>query len=189
MIKSGRIGKVKSVEVSLMKGMCPPSGGVLSDFGIYALDFLHQFSPAGSYRMSVYRDNMRDGSDTGWRIVGSMLPNVSIKAVLSNSHAADSRGLVVGELGSIEFPSPFNRTNQVHLASRNGALVEELNFNYQADGFEYEIREIEAMLSAKSVSSDWAQSSVETAGLMEKLLLADEGYSEIPWTLSGGCGE
>ena len=54
-----------------------------------------------------------------------------------------SKASVVGKNGFVEWNSQFNRTNTVTLYDANGVQVETFAVNYEYEGFEHEVNEVQ----------------------------------------------
>lgn len=151
-ISEGRIGKTEWVKVDFYKRehICgehaiynaQEGGGVLCDFGIYAIAFIEHFLGGlpdylnGNYRISTH------DIDADWQITADK-KNVKAIVNLSSNFESLSKAAVIGEKGFIEWHSQFNRTNRVMLYDTNGCLVESFTIPYKYDGFEYEVNEVQ----------------------------------------------
>lgn len=144
-------------------------GGVLSDYGVYAIAFAEAFlgmpeiilshSLLSSYKI-----------DSDWQIY---LERNEIQAYinLSSDFASSSKAVIVGDDGSIEFNSQFNRTNKVSLYSKDGSLIEEKQYTYCSEGFEYEIAHLRGILKRVEKESDIVtlQDSLNVINICEHL--------------------
>ena len=143
-LSEGRIGALKLIRADLYKREhirpnlaiynSNSGGGVIRDYGVYALAFVEGFmgmpdSVKGSSIMSSFE------IDSDWQIYmerGSIQAFVNV----SSEFKSTSKALLMGQEGSIEFESPFNRTNVVSLFGEDGLLKETKQYNYQFVGFD-----------------------------------------------------
>ena len=158
----GKIGKLELIRANLFKREeikqdlkifnAAEGGGVLRDYGVYALAFVLAFM-RGLEVKSVSCRKSSYGIDSDWQI---LLEQNGIKAYvsLSSNFASSSKAAVVGEEGTIEFESQFNRTNTVSLYAKDGRLVQRCSFNYVSEGFEYEIVHVKNCLRRGLKESD-----------------------------------
>lgn len=122
-------------------------GGVLRDYGVYAIAFITSFMKGlpttihSSSRCSSF------GIDSDWQIYAEK-DGIRAFVNLSSNFASLSKAIVVGDKGSIEWSSPFNRTNKVTLFDPSGLNVDEFLTNYDYEGFEYEVNEVQACIKA-----------------------------------------
>ena len=58
-------------------------------------------------------------------------------------YRADTNMCTFGNKGFIEWNSQFNRTNTITLYDANGIQIENFVANYEYEGFEYEVNEVE----------------------------------------------
>lgn len=150
-IKEGKIGDVELVKVDFYKREhiregyaiynASEGGGVIRDFGIYAIAFMEHFlggypeDLTGKSRISSHE------IDADWQITAKK-KNVQAFVNLSSNFGSLSKAVVIGRKGFVEWNSQFNRTNTVTLYDANGVHVETFATNYEYEGFEYEIKEV-----------------------------------------------
>lgn len=163
MISDGMIGKVELIRVDFYKReVVDPKrsifnksegGGVLMDYGIYALAFALDFLGGEPERLryEVRKNNL--GIDTDWSIVMSRGGTRSIVNISSNFNSA-SKATVVGAEGSIEWDAQFNRTNHIKRFNAQNQLQEEIRIEYDFDGYEYEISHVGECLNKGLKESD-----------------------------------
>lgn len=151
-VNEGKVGKTELVKVDFYKREliregyaiynAKEGGGVLRDFGVYAIAFMEHFiggmpeSLNGKCRISA------SGIDADWQITAE---NNGINAVvnLSSNFGSLSKAAIIGSDGFIEFDSQFNRTNHVTLYGSKGQQVESFSIPYTYEGFEYEVNEVQ----------------------------------------------
>ena len=116
-------------------------GGVLKDYGVYALAF-----PLGFMNeivdFSYKKRYSKYGIDSDWTIAmfdGKIQALVNI----SSNFTGISKAAVIGKEGSIGWEAPFNRTNTIILYDANGNAVDKFSVHYEYEGFEYEINEVQ----------------------------------------------
>ena len=165
-IKEGKIGDVELVKADFYKREhirvghaiynAQEGGGVLRDFGVYAMAFMEHFLGGypdeliGKSRISSH------GIDADWQITAKK-KNVQAFVNLSSNFGSLSKAVVIGRKGFVEWNSQFNRTNTVTLYDANGVQVEIFAANYEYEGFEYEIKEVQ-----KCIREGKKESSVAT---------------------------
>lgn len=151
-ISESRIGPTEWVKVDFYKREhirdghtiynAREGGGILRDFGVYALAFIEHFlegmpdSLNGNYRISDH------GIDADWQISAE---KNGVKAVvnLSSNFGSLSKAAVIGKNGFIEWDSQFNRTNRVTLYDASGQKVDTFSASYTYEGFEHEVNEVQ----------------------------------------------
>ena len=161
-INKGKIGDVELVRVDFYKREhiraghaiynAQEGGGVLRDFGVYAIAFMEHFlggypdAIAANKRISIH------GIDADWNIVAEK-NGVRAFVNLSANFGASSKAEVIGTNGFIEWDAQFNRTNRVVLYDANGIMVEDYIAEYNFEGFEYEVKEVNKCIHADALSS------------------------------------
>lgn len=180
MIFDGKIGKVELIRVDFYKREVVDSkrsifnksegGGVLMDFGIYALAFALDFlgGMPEDLRYEVRKNKL--GIDTDWSIVMKRGETRSIVNISSNFNSA-SKATVVGTEGSIEWDSQFNRTNHIKRFDALNQLQEEMKIEYDYDGYEYEISHIRECFNKGLTESDVVplESSIAALRIVDSL--------------------
>lgn len=163
-IAEGKIGSTELVKVDFYKREiireghaiydANEGGGILRDFGVYAIAFMEHFLDGMPDKISSYSRTSSHGIDSDWQIEAE---KSGIRAVvnLSSNFGSLSKAAVIGKDGFIEWDSQFNRTNRVALYNSNGSLIETYMANYEYEGFEYEVNEVH-----KCIKEDARESSV-----------------------------
>ena len=183
-VNSGKIGELQLVRANLFKRElimpeykifnAAEGGGVLRDYGVYAIAFVQAFMGepeimSADCRRSIY------GLDSDWQV---LLKRNGIKAFvsLSSDFASSSKAALVGEEGTIELESQFNRTNIVSLYDKDGKLIEKHSFNYVSEGFEYEILHVRKMIRAGKGQSEYCPlaDSLAVLRLIDQFIDANE---------------
>lgn len=165
-INDGKIGDVELVKVDFYKREhireghaiydAQEGGGILRDFGVYAMAFMEHFLGGypdglnGKSRVSSH------GIDADWQIMAKK-GNVQAFVNLSSNFGSLSKAAVIGKKGFVEWNSQFNRTNTVTLYDANGVQVETFAANYEYEGFEYEVNEVQ-----KCIHEGMRESSIAT---------------------------
>lgn len=161
-INEGKIGDIELVRVDFYKREhiraghaiynAQEGGGVLRDFGVYAIAFMEHFlggypdAIAANKRISIH------GIDADWNIVAEK-NGVRAFVNLSANFGASSKAEVIGTNGFIEWDAQFNRTNRVVLYDAKGIMVEDYIAEYNFEGFEYEVKEVNRCIHADALSS------------------------------------
>lgn len=180
MISDGKIGEVELIRVDFYKReVVDPKrsifnksegGGVLMDYGIYALAFALDFlgGEPENLRYEVRKNNL--GIDTDWSIVMSRGDTRSIVNISSNFNSA-SKATVLGTEGSIEWDSQFNRTNHIKWFDALNHLQEEMQIEYDYDGYEYEISHVRECFNKGLTESDVVplESSITAMKIVDSL--------------------
>ena len=150
-INEGKVGDIELVRVDFYKHEiirneftiynANEGGGVLRDFGVYAIAFMEHFlNGIPGIISSTYRNSIH-GIDADWAITAE---NNGIKSFvnLSSDFGSLSKAAVIGTNGSIEWDSQFNRTNCVSLYDANGVKKDYFKVSFMYEGFEYEVNEV-----------------------------------------------
>lgn len=127
-------------------------GGVLRDYGVYAVAFPTGFADGmpevkGKARYSTF------GIDSDWQVhldYGKVQAFVSI----SSDYQSLSKAAVMGTKGTIEWESQFNRTNKITLYDAYGKKTDEFTANYEYEGFEFEVDEVQKAIRSGQKESD-----------------------------------
>lgn len=174
-VNDGNIGRTELVKVDFYKREniregyviynAKEGGGVLRDFGIYAIAFMEHFiggmpeSLNGNCRMSSFE------IDADWNITAEK-NGVNAVVNLSSNFGSLSKAAIIGSDGFIEFESQFNRTNHVTLYDSKGQQVEDYSIPYTYGGFEYEVDEVQKSIRDGKLESRIA-TLVETHNTMQ----------------------
>ena len=150
-INEGKIGDIELVRVDFYKREqiraghaiynSQEGGGVLRDFGVYAIAFMEHFLGGYPDELASKSRISSHGIDADWQITAKK-KNVQAFVNLSSNFGSLSKAVVIGRKGFVEWNSQFNRTNTVTLYDANGVHVETFATNYEYEGFEYEIKEV-----------------------------------------------
>lgn len=150
-INEGKIGDVELVRVDFYKREhiregyaiynASEGGGVLRDFGVYAIAFMEHFLGGYPDELTGKSRISSHGIDADWQITAKK-KNVQAFVNLSSNFGSLSKAVVIGSKGFVEWNSQFNRTNTVTLYDANGVHVKTFATNYEYEGFEYEIKEV-----------------------------------------------
>ncbi len=151
-IKEGRIGEIEFVRADLYKREHireeyaiydeKAGGGVLRDYGVYAIAFMEHFLGGIPESMASMNHVSSYGIDSDWQI-SAKRKGVQAAINLSSDFGSRSKAAVVGKEGFIEWDSQFNRTNCVTLYGRDGQIIEKFSAQYEYEGFEYEVDEVQ----------------------------------------------
>jgi predicted dehydrogenase len=162
LIQEDRIGKVELVKADFYKrehinpdlSIYDPAqcGGVLLDYGIYAISFMTTFIKGVPETLQYSKRCSSFGIDSDWNI-SAQNKNIMAFINISSNFASQSKAAVIGEKGSIEWDPQFNRTNKITLFDALGNKVEEFVSEYKYEGFEYQIEEVTRCLKGKKKES------------------------------------
>ena len=163
MIADGKIGRPELIRVDFYKreSIDPcrsvfnkkEGGGVLMDYGIYALSFAAEFLGGEPENLHYEVRKNAAGIDTDWSIVMSRGDIRAIVNISSDFNSA-SKATVIGSEGSIEWDSQFNRTNHIKRFDSLNQFKEGLAFEYSFDGYEFEIEHVGECLNKGLMESD-----------------------------------
>jgi len=162
-IADGKIGKKELVKVDFYKHEiireeytiynASEGGGILRDFGVYAISFMTHFLGGEPETQTAYSRKNAKKIDSDWQISSSR-DDIHAIVNLSSNFGSLSKAAVIGSEGYIEWDSQFNRTNRVCLYDLNGVLKEVFRADYKYPGFEYEVAEVHnAISNGKKTSS------------------------------------
>lgn len=156
-ICEGRIGEVEFIKVDFYKREhirerysiynAKEGGGVLRDFGVYAIAFMEYFIGGVPEKINAMYRVSSHGLDSDWQIAAERNCKKSV-VNLSSNFGALSKAAVIGKNGSIEWNSQFNRTNCVTLYDANGNQVDKYSTSYTYEGFEYEVNEVQKCIKS-----------------------------------------
>lgn len=164
-INEGTIGDVELVRVDFYKREhirdgyaifnASEGGGVLRDFGVYAIAFMEHFLGGYPDELTGKSRISSHGIDADWQIAAKK-KKVQAFVNLSSNFGSLSKAVVIGRKGFVEWNSQFNRTNTVTLYDANGVQVETFAANYEYEGFEYEIKEVHKCIREGKMESNIA---------------------------------
>lgn len=149
-INLGKIGKVELIKIDFYKREHiresyaiynrQEGGGILRDFGVYAIAFMSYFLRSYPSRLYTYSRESIFGIDADWQISASA-NGMTALVNLSSNFGSLSKAAVIGSNGFIEWDSQFNRTRKVSLYNAKGERLETYEARYKHEGFEYEVDE------------------------------------------------
>lgn len=179
-IEAGKIGKIELIKADFYKKQqinpkdtifnANEGGGVLKDFGVYAIAFMTTFLKGFPTELKYNKRISKIGIDTDWHIFASK-NNCKAFVNISSNFASQSKAAVIGDKGAIEWDSQFNRTHTITLFDEYGKIVENTTFKYVYDGFEYEVNEVNNCIKANKKESKIVplSDSLETLKVIEQL--------------------
>ena len=127
-------------------------GGLLQDFGSYAIAFMTFFLKGVPTSLEYANRTSSFNLDSDWHIIAH---NNGVKAFisLSSNFSSLSKAAIIGKQGSIEWSSQFNRTNKISLFDAHGKKTEEFVCDYKYEGLEYQVEEVTRCLKSKEIAS------------------------------------
>lgn len=154
-------------------------GGLLRDFGSYAISFM-TFFLQGLPKTLEYSNHLSSFNlDSDWHIIAR---NNDIKAYvsLSSNFSSMSKAAIIGKHGSIEWNSQFNRTNMITLFDVHGNKIEEFVCDYKYEGFEYQVEEVTRCLKRKVIESKIVPlcETLDTLKVMDKLMYKEAAKND-----------
>lgn len=180
-INQGRIGDIQLVKVDfykreLIREECTiynaqNGGGVLRDYGVYAIAFMEYFLDGVPDSISAHKRISSHGIDSDWSITASNHEILSTINISSNFGSL-SKAAIIGTKGFIEWESQFNRTNCIAIYDENGKRLDKYIASYKYEGFEYEIDEVQTCIRHNQKESSIAtlKGSRNTIEIIDKLL-------------------
>lgn len=180
-VEEGRIGSIELIKADFYKREIRDSaniilnqekgGGVLRDFGVYAVAFPTGFLRGMPDELSSYSRESNNDIDVDW-MIRMRFGETQVFLNISSDFGGTSKAAVMGSKGTIEWDSQFNRTNIIRLYDMSGNQVEQYESSYEYDGFEYEVNEAQMCIKkglkeSKVVSLD---SSMKTLMIIDRLL-------------------
>lgn len=180
-IDEDRIGKLELIKVDFYKNEKKNSektifnaeegGGVLLDYGIYAISFITTFLKGIPETVNHSKRMSNLGIDADWQIF-TQNKNVNAFVNISSNFSSQSKAALIGNKGSIEWNSQFNRTNKITLFDSFGNKIEEFVSEYKYQGFEFEVDEVTRCLKSGRDESQLVplQKSLETLMLIDQLV-------------------
>ena len=161
-IKEDQIGEIELVKADFYKKeLIKPElsifnvnegGGVLTDYGVYAISFMTTFLKGIPESMQFSKRISSFGIDSDWQI-SALKEKKRAFINISSNFSSESKAAIIGKKGSIEWSSQFNRTNKITLFNSNGSKIEECVYKYKYQGFEHEIEEVTRCLKSKKKES------------------------------------
>lgn len=127
-------------------------GGVMNDYGVYAIAFVSAFLCNFDDVSSFYRNSLY-GIDSDWMIrisYGQAQAFINISSDFSSS----SKSAIIGDKATIEWESQFNRTNIIRLFDKSGILLDQFVCKYRYDGYEFEIDEVHKCIRESKLQSE-----------------------------------
>lgn len=160
-IQEGKIGEIELIKVDFYKHEIVNTdydifnkergGGVLNDYGIYALSFPLAFIK-GIITISGNCRKSQNGIDTDWQITMKS-KDTKVFINISSDFKGTSRAAIMGTKGSIQWEPQFNRTNKIKLYNSDGIQTDYFEAKYQCEGFEYEVNEVQNCVKKKILES------------------------------------
>lgn len=182
-INDGKIGNMELVKVDFYKREhirndfaiynAQEGGGVLRDFGVYAIAFMEHFLGGIPDNLTCnYRVSSR-GIDSDWQITAER-SGTKANINLSSNFGSLSKAAVIGNKGSVEWDSQFNRTNRIVLYDERGIQKDIFQASYDYEGFEYEVEEVQRCINdnAKESKIVTLNGTRNTIQIIDKLMKA-----------------
>lgn len=174
-IKTGKIGTLEFIKVDFYKRLTinpelsifkiDEGGGVLNDYGVYAIAFMNAFLEGVPEILNFSNRISSLGFDTDWQIQAKKGSREAFVNISSN-FSGMSKASVVGDKGSIEWESQFNRTNKISFFDAFGNKIEQYVYKYTYEGFEYEVQEVNQSIKKNKIESEMVPLS-ETLDVLE----------------------
>ena len=163
LVRSGIIGELKHLIINFNKmnhyealveiDGKPKYKGVLLDYGNYCIAFAQAFMPSAFMDIENAHSRKNGDIDFDWSLV---LVSDKVKSYIniSSSFETDSKAVVIGSKGRIQWESQFNRTDRIILFDQFGNRIKKYKFSYKNNGFEFQLKEVERCILHNSIESD-----------------------------------
>ncbi len=155
-IDSGLIGTIQFIRVDLNKRISfshiQKHHGVLNDYGVYGIAFMQVFLVEETPIQCAIKRKKRNSFASDWCIIYKTDKYEGCLNIMSSLNAP-SKAVVIGEKGSIEWTSPFNRTNKIIRYDNEGNIVDEYKTKYSYEGFEYQLNEVYSCIKTGKTES------------------------------------
>jgi predicted dehydrogenase len=180
-IKGGNIGKLELIKADFYKSeVIKPElsiynnkkgGGVLNDYGVYAISFMTTFLEGVPESFHFSKRISSHGIDSDWQLTAKKNGKIAFINISSN-FSSQSKAALIGKKGRIEWDSQFNRTNKITLFDSCGNKIEEFVTKYKYQGFEYEVDEVTRCLKDKKKESKMVpiQETLDTLIVIDQLI-------------------
>lgn len=150
-VSEGKVGNIQLIKADFYKReQINPTyaifnknsgGGVLKDFGVYALAFPTGFLSENITVNGYFRKSTHE-IDSDW-LIHMQAENVQAFINISSNFKGESKAAVIGDRGTIEWNAQFNRTNIITLYNAAGTQIDQFKATYEFEGFEYEVNEVQ----------------------------------------------
>lgn len=156
-IGDGLIGEVRFVRADFNKRQSInhilKHHGVLFDYGIYGVAFINSFMPKDATLTATSSFKSKDNITTD---ISAIFETEDCQGILNlaSNFCSQSKAVVIGTKGSIEWKAPFNRTGSIDLFDVNGHLVDKFYVKYTSEGFEYELNEVYNNIKSERLESE-----------------------------------
>ena len=179
-IREGKIGNPELIKIDFNKREivdtrrsifnASEGGGVMNDYGVYAISFMTKYLSGCPSKVSSYNRISKLNIDTDWSIVAEG-NNIKAFVNISSDFGSISKAAIIGEHGTIEWESQFNRTTTVTLYDSIGKKVDAFTASYRSQGFEHELNEVHQCIIAGKKESDIVplQSSLDCLAAVEMI--------------------
>lgn len=180
-VRKGKIGEQKLVKVDFYKrewirpelSIFNPieEGGVLKDYGVYAISFATSFLGGVPDKIVANCRTSSFNIDSDWQIFAEKQKKKAFIS-LSSNFSSLSKAVIVGTEGSIEWNSQFNRTNTITLYDKFGKFRDQFTAQYYFEGFEYEVNEVHKCIWAGKTESSLVplSESLDTLKFIDQLV-------------------
>lgn len=183
-VAQGMIGDLELVKVDFYKREIvnpklsifngAEGGGVMHDYGVYAIAFASAFLGGYPDIIEFHKRNSSFDIDSDWQVFAERKGRKAFVS-LSSDFKGLSKAALIGSKGVIEFEAQFNRTNKIVRYDEYGKLQEVFSVNYKNDGFEYEIAEVNHCIREGKYQSEVVslQQSSETIRIIDYLMKSE----------------
>lgn len=180
-LDNGKIGILELIKIDFYKReIINPSmtifnaaedGGVLHDFGVYAIAFMQSYMGGVPDSMIKHARKSFCEVDADWQIYAEK-KGVNAFVNMSSNYQGLSKAALIGSKGTIEWDSQFNRTNKITLYDEKGLKCDSYTTHYISDGYEYEINEVNRCLKRGLTQSEKVSldDSFQTMTIMDSLI-------------------
>jgi len=162
-IIEGKIGEQELIKVDFYKREwvrpdltifnSDEEGGVLKDYGVYAISFATTFLGGIPDKLIASSRTSSFNIDSDWQIFAEKQKKTAFIS-LSSNFSSLSKAAIVGTDGTIEWNSQFNRTDTITLYNKFGKFKEQHCASHKYDGFEYEVNEVQKCIKLNQKESN-----------------------------------
>ena len=183
-VEQGLIGDLELIKVDFYKRelinptlsiFCSTEGGgVMHDYGVYAMAFASAFLGGYPDTIEFHKRNSTFEIDSDWQIFAEKKGKTAFVS-LSSDFKGLSKAALIGSKGVIEFDTQFNRTNRIVCYDEYGKQQDVYSIKYRCDGFEYEIAEVNSCIISGKKQSDIVPllQSFDTVRIVDSLMKSE----------------
>ncbi len=179
LVQSGAIGEVEMIKADFCNRIgynedsrlfrLDTGGGALLDLGVYTITFATTFLGLKPKEIISFAHFGQSGADAEDTVILKYENGAFATLNSGMSSESKSSATIIGSNGSIAFSQWFFCTSEFSLYDRDNNLVETFTIPHEFNGYEYEIKEVEACLAKGEKESKLVPhiSTVEVMKIMD----------------------